>query len=280
MRRVHGSEHQHTLRVIASLAELLLDQRRPSEARALFEEALAGQKRVVGPERDETAVTMIDLADTARLQGRFDEARKLALEADANNRRVFGPEHSQTLYGLTILASIARDRGRFDVARKGYEESLTALRRILPARAVELQRCMADYAWMLAAALDRGFRDPRRAIELANDVVQNSPRVRDVWTTLGAAHYRVGAWNDAIAALEKSESVVPGVFTAANGFFLAMAHWQRGEKEQARKWYAKGSKAMETAIQPTRRELEGLRKEASGLLGLSGGPESSSKNND
>jgi eukaryotic-like serine/threonine-protein kinase len=280
LRRVHGSEHQDTLRVIASLGELLLDQRRPSEARALFEEALAGQKRVVGPERDETAVTMIDLADTARLQGRFDEARKLALEADAINRRIFGPEHSQTLYGLTILASIARDQGRFDDARKGYEESLTALRRTLPARAVELQRCMTDYAWMLAAALDKGFRDSRRAIELANEVIENSPKVRDVWTTLGAAHYRAGAWNDAIAALEKSESVVPGVFTAANGFFLAMAHWQRGEQEQARKWYAKGAQAMEIAIQPTRRELEVLRKEASGLLGLSGGPEPSSKDND
>ena len=139
---------------------------------------------------------------------------------------------------------------------------------------------MADYAWMLAAALDKGYRDPRRAIELANEVIQNSPKVRDVWTTLGAAHYRAGAWNDAIAALDKSESVVPGVFTAANGFFLAMAYWQRGEKEQARKWYAKGAQAMETAIQPTGQELEVLRKEASGLLGLSGGPEPSSKDDD
>ncbi len=118
--------------MIASLGELLLDQRRPAEARALFEEALTGQKRVLGPERDETAVTMIDLADTARLQGRIDKARKLALEADAINRRIFGPEHSQTLYGLTVLASIARDQGRFDDARKRYEESLAALKRPSP----------------------------------------------------------------------------------------------------------------------------------------------------
>ena len=242
LRRVHGSDHQDTLRVITSKGELLLDQRRPAEARALFEEALAGQKRVLGPDRDETAMTMIDLADTARLQGRFDEARKLALEADAINRRTFGPEHSQTLFGLTILASIARDQGHFDEARKGYEECLAVLLRTLPARAIEPQRCMVDYAWMLASAADRRYRDPHRAIELANEVIQNSPKVRDVWTTLGAAHYRAGAWNDAIAALEKSESVIPGVFTAVNGFFLAMAYWQRGEKEPARKWYAKGAK--------------------------------------
>ena len=40
-------------------------------------------------------------------------------------------------------------------------------------------------------------------------LIQNSPKVRDVWTTLGVAHYRAGAWNDAIAALEKSEAAAP-----------------------------------------------------------------------
>ena len=93
---------------------------------------------------------------------------------------------------------------------------------------------MADYAWMLAATTDPGYRDPHRAIELANELIQNSPKVRDVWTTLGVAHYRAGAWNDAIAALEKSEAAAPGLFTAANGFFLAMAYWRLGEKEKGR----------------------------------------------
>ena len=239
LRRVFGPDHQDTLRVINVLGELLLSQRRPAEARTLFEEALKGQRSVLGPTRDETVLTMINLADTARLEGRLDDARELAEEAVVLNRRSLGPEHPQTLFGLTILASIARDQGRFDDARKGYEKAMAVLRRTLSARTPEVQRCMADYAWMLASTADSGRRDPHRAIELANEVIQNSPKVRDVWTTLGVAHYRAGAWNDAIAALEKSEAATPGPFTAVDGLFLAMAYWQLGDKENGREWYSK-----------------------------------------
>ncbi len=268
LRRVFGPEHQDTLRVVNGLGELLLDQRRPVEARALFEEALKGQRSVLGPTRDETVLSMINLADTMRLQGRLDEARKLAEEADALDRSTLGPEHPQTLFGLTILSSIARDQGKLDEAGKGYQDALAALRRTLSARTFEVQRCMADYAWLLAAATDAGQGDPHRAIELANELIENSPKVRDVWMTLGVAHYRCGAWNDAIAALEKSEASAPGLFTATNGFFLAMAYWQLGDKEKGREWYAKAMQSVETTSQPSGRELALFRLEASQLLGI------------
>ena len=193
----------------------------------------------------------------------------MAEEADGLNRRTLGPEHPQTLFGLTILSSIARDQGRLDEARKGYEKALAVLRRTLSARTPEVQRCMADYAWMLASTTDPGYRDPHRAIELANELIQNSPKVRDVWTTLGVAHYRAGAWNDAIAALQRSEAVAPGLFTAVNGFFLAMAYWQLGEKDKGHEYYAKTLQVVETASQPAGRELVPFRLEASQLLGIS-----------
>jgi tetratricopeptide (TPR) repeat protein len=146
------------------------------------------------------------------------------------NRRTLRPEHPQILFGLTTLSSIARDQGHLDEARKGYEKGLALLRRTLSARTPEVERCMADYAWMLAATTDPGYGNAHRAIALANELIQNSPKVRDVWTTLGVAHYRAEAWNDAIAAVKKSEAVAPGRFTAANAFFQAMAYWQLGEK--------------------------------------------------
>jgi eukaryotic-like serine/threonine-protein kinase len=128
---------------------------------------------------------------------------------------------------------------------------------------------MSDYAWMLAATTVPAYRDPRRASELANEVIENSPKVRDVWTTLGVAHYRAGDWKDAIDAIEKSEAAAPGLFTSANGFFLAMAYWQIGEKQKGHEWYAKAVQAEKTASQPSRRELEVFRSEASHLLGIS-----------
>ena len=164
-RRVFGPEHQDTLRVVNGLGELLLDQRRPAEARALFEEALKGQRSVLGPTRDETVLTMINLADTARLQGRLDEARKLAEEADALNRRTLGPEHlPDALRAHHPLQHRPRPGPLRRRPRRATRNALAALRRTLSARTPEVQRCMADYAWMLAAALDTGYRDPRRAI--------------------------------------------------------------------------------------------------------------------
>ena len=268
LKRVFGPDHQDTLRVENNLGELLLDQRRPAEALAHLEEAVKGFRHVLGPAREETVGAMVNLADAERLLGRLDEARKLAEEADAVNRRTLGPEHPQTLVGLTVLASIARDAGRLDEARKGYEETLAVLRRILSARTPEVQKCLAEYAWMLAAATDPDYRDPRRAIELANELIRNSPNVRDAWTTLGVAHYRAGAWKDAIAALETSEAAVPGPFTGVNGLFLAMAYWQLGEKEKGREWYAKALPALEIAVQPSARERALFRSEASRLLGI------------
>ena len=274
LRCVLGPDHQDTLRAVNGLGELLLDQRRPSEARALFEEALKGQRSVLGPKSDETVLTMYYLADSCALQGCLEEAPKLAEEADGLNRLTIGPEHPQTLFGLTILSSIARDQGQFDEARKGYEAALALLRRTLSARTPEVQRCMADYAWMLAAATDPGYRDPHRAIELANELIRNSPKVRDVWTTLGVAHYLAGAWYDAIAALEKSEAeaVASGRFLAVNGYFLAMAYWRLGEREKGREYYAKTLQSVEKASQPAGRRTVAL---SIGGLRLAGhlGPE-------
>jgi uncharacterized protein HemY len=127
---------------------------------------------------------------------------------------------------------------------------------------------MADYAWMLAAAADPGRRDPRRAIALADEVIRNSPKVRDIWTTLGVARYRAGGWADAIAALEKSEAVAPGCFTVVNGFVRAMACWQLGQKEEGREWYARGVRSAEAAGPAAGREAATFRSEAARLLGL------------
>jgi tetratricopeptide (TPR) repeat protein len=269
LRRVFDPEHQDTLRVMDYLGELLLDQGHPAEARALFEPALQSQRRVLGATSDETILTMINLAETARIQGRLDEARALAEDAVELHRRTLGPEHPQSLVAVMILANVHRDQGRFREARTEYEQAIGGLRRVFSARVPELQRALNAYAWMLATAHDSRYRDGRRAVELANEVVQGVPKSQEIWTTLGAAQYRAGAWQDAIAACEKSEAVSPGRFTAANEMFLAMAHWQLGHKEQGRAWYTKALRSTEKAIQPTERELAMIRLEASHLLEVS-----------
>jgi tetratricopeptide (TPR) repeat protein len=89
-------------------------------------------------------------------------------------------------------------------------------------------------AWTLVSDPRLSKRLPRWTVELARKTTERAPKFGSYWNTLGVALYRVGDWEDAIAALEKSEALEPGKYVAGNGFFLAMAHWQRGEKEQAR----------------------------------------------
>jgi tetratricopeptide (TPR) repeat protein len=84
---------------------------------------------------------------------------------------------------------------------------------------------------------------------------------------LGIASYRVGDWNNAIAALEKSEELVPGQFLGPNALFLAMAHWQRKEWEKARQWYDRAIRWIEKN-KPDDPGILQFRAEAAQLLGL------------
>jgi hypothetical protein len=54
---------------------------------------------------------------------------------------------------------------------------------------------------------------------------------------------------------------------ADEGFFLAMAHWQLGEKDKAREWFARSVQWMEKGTKEDA-ELKRFRAEAAGLLGV------------
>ena len=78
------------------------------------------------------------------------------------------------------------------------------------------------------------------------------------------AHYRAGEWKAAIVALEKSMALRKGG-DSFDWFFLAMAHWQLGEKEEARKWYDRAVVWMDKN-RPKDEELRRFREEAAKLL--------------
>jgi Flp pilus assembly protein TadD len=100
----------------------------------------------------------------------------------------------------------------------------------------------------------------QRAVELTPD----SPHI---WNTLGVAHYRAGNGAQAIAALEKSMALYAGREESVNTFFLAMAHWQLGEKDKARMWYDRAV-AWSEKKDPANATIRQFRAEASQLLGI------------
>jgi len=134
------------------------------------------------------------------------------------------------------------------------------------------------FAWMLSTTDNPLERDPVKAVALARKAIALAPQAGSYWQTLGMAHYRAGAWQEAITAIEKSQELAGGPSTALDqslrlrnggdsfdGFFLAMAHRQLGNEAQARKWYERAVKWMDEN-QPSNEVLRRFRTEATELL--------------
>jgi WD40 repeat protein/serine/threonine protein kinase len=153
-----------------------------------------------------------------------------------------------------------------------WEAALAHLDRVdepgLTSAGLQERRSFADnnLAWSLATHPDPRLRDPRRAVALAKRAVELGPESGRFRNTLGVACYRAGDWEAAIAALEKSMELLAGGAESFNTFFLAMAHWQLGEKEEARRWYDRAVAWMDKN-QPQNDELKRFRAEAEAVLG-------------
>jgi WD40 repeat protein/tetratricopeptide (TPR) repeat protein len=110
-----------------------------------------------------------------------------------------------------------------------------------------------DLAWLLANCPDAKLRDPVRATQLAQQAIDLAEQVGNVWNTLGVAHYRAGDHKAAVKALTKSMELRKDG-DAFDFFFLAMAYWQLGQKDEAQKWHEK-------AVQWMQKNEEALKKD-------------------
>jgi tetratricopeptide (TPR) repeat protein len=123
-----------------------------------------------------------------------------------------------------------------------------------------------DLARILITTPLQQLRDPQTALRLAKKAVEQRPHMSEFWNTLGIANYRFGAWQAAIEAFEKSHEL--NAWADPSGwFFLAMAHWQKGDKATARSWYGKAAHWMEESKSQDD-ELLRFRDEAAALLGV------------
>jgi serine/threonine protein kinase/Tfp pilus assembly protein PilF len=127
-------------------------------------------------------------------------------------------------------------------------------------------KALSRLAWFLATCPDPKFRDPSRAVALARRAVRSDDADGAIWNALGVAEYRNTDWRKATEALSKSMELTSGG-SAGDWLFLAMAHWQQGDKATARSWYNKAAHWMEER-QSQDDELRRFRDEAAALLGV------------
>ncbi len=121
--------------------------------------------------------------------------------------------------------------------------------------------------------------DATKLVPLAERAVEQwaaaSPTTRrSCLQGLGMALYRAGRFAQAIERLHEAMQAQAKGGDAWAHFFLAMAHQQRGRKDEARQWYDKAVEWVEKnqptleKNKPNQAELRRFRAEAAQLLGL------------
>jgi tetratricopeptide (TPR) repeat protein len=161
-------------------------------------------------------------------------------------------------------------RGMVYAALKQYDKARADFEKYLDLGATDAFT-LNNVAWNLATWPDPKFRDAAQAVTLAKKAVELAPKIGSFWNTLGVARYRNGDWQAAVEALQKSNELFRGAQLSLNAFFLAMAHWQLGNKEQAWDWYDKAVAWMDKHA-PDHGELRRFRAEAAELLGVKNPP--------
>jgi eukaryotic-like serine/threonine-protein kinase len=259
-----GSNHLQTLGSMNNLALAFSSVGRYDEALKLGQETLELTKARLGPEHPRTLACMDSLAAIYGASGRLTASVKLYDETVMLMKTRLGRDNTTTLSAMNALAGGLAALGRHAEAVGIYEETLALRESRLGPDHGDTVSSIDKLARLLATSRDLNVGNAKRAVELAKRAVAVSPH-GDYWNTLGIAHYRASDHKAAVAALEKSMELRNGG-DSFDWFFLAMAHWQLGDKEKAREQYDRAIAWMEQN-DPKNESLIVFRNEAAGLLG-------------
>jgi serine/threonine protein kinase/WD40 repeat protein/Flp pilus assembly protein TadD len=220
------------------------------EQRGRLREALDDFRRALVLKPDHAA------AAYHRGQVRARQGERAKAIADWSRAIALEPDHANA---LAARGDAYYSLGRWDEAAGDYLK-LVALRPDWP-------EPHNDGAWLLATHPDPRRRDPGRALALARRAVDLDPDEGDSWNTLGVAQYRAGDWRGAIKTLE--QAIALHGRTSHDEFFLAMARWQLGERDEALRLYDRAIEWMQKN-RPNDEELRRFRAEAAAMLGIGG----------
>ena len=236
---------------LGCLGRALKNQGRSKEAGATLEAAAAANREAIRLRPDDASAHF-------NLGYALNEQGKLA-EAIAEYRTVIRIQPDNA-YAHNNLGWALQGQGKLDEAIAEYRTAI----RIQPG----YDWGRNNLAWVLAKSPDRGPPERSEALELARKAVALSPKEGSFHNTLALAEYRVRHWSESIAAAERSIALTTGV-DAYNWFFLAMALWQRGEKDRSRLYFDRAV-AWTKKNDPKNAELLAFWREAAGLLGRPG----------
>ncbi len=226
------------------LGKILSNQGKLDEAIAEFHAAIR-IKTDFGEPHD-------NLGNELRKQGKLDEAIaecKIAIEINPNDAN---PHNG--------LGNALKDQGKPEDAIAEYKTAI----RIDPAHATAHN----NLAWALALSPKRSQHDYDESLVHARKAVDLAPKNEGNFNTLALAEYRSGRWDESLKAGKRSMELGGGGI-AYDWFLQAMAHCQKGDKGEARKWFDKAV-AWTKEKDPKNAELRQFWAEAADLLGQPG----------
>jgi tetratricopeptide (TPR) repeat protein len=236
----------HWLRPVCmvSLIHVLRQETKSAEAAAVQNEILSKESPMV------VAACIMDAGRV--VSGASDELASWSREAAA----IIQATHS---YDSTNMAPWMINI----LLKAGFTQAAANVcRRKLAASPTEASWFEAVTVFMVTAENLTNF-DAALAVELAKRATDLSPDEGSMWSALGMARYRGGDFKQAAAELEKAAQL--GDDRALGTFFRAMAHWQLGENDTARRYYSRAVDWM-TEHDPDEPALRRVSAEAQRLL--------------
>jgi serine/threonine protein kinase/Flp pilus assembly protein TadD len=157
------------------------------------------------------------------------------------------------------------DRGRIFKNLQQYDKAFADYSKAIELGWRNANECN-DLAWFFATCADPRHRDGKKAVALAERSVEWAPKW-EYYNTLGAAYCSAERWKEAVAAFTQSMKRRNNSTDSFDLFFLAMAHWQLGNKAVAHNAYRAAVQWMDQH-QPGNAELRRFREQAGALLGV------------
>jgi tetratricopeptide (TPR) repeat protein len=204
-------------------------------------------------------------------QGRFKEAeapyrraleiRERLADHDPSGGELYPLRRCQLALIQSLLAG-----GRSDEAEQVAKRARDKLQELAKNHPHNLQ-FQIEPAWFLVTCPDVRVRDHRRALAIINEVLEANPQDHGSRVVLAIALYRAGQWHASIDAISKLNP--PNGNDSRAWMVLAMAHWQRGDRQTARRLYDKVIEWMKN--QPGDEDLREFRAEAE-RLGIASSP--------
>ena len=172
--------------VYIDLGNALTAQGKLDEAEAAFREAV----RL----KPDWPVAHLNLGKALRAQGRLGQAEAEFREA-VRLQPDWPAAHGNL--GTALLRQGRRGEAEANSGRRPGPQ--TGLRPSLQRLRLALDHCPQS-----------GLRNPSQAVESAKKATELAPKKGGYWNTLGVAQYRAGAWQAAVAALERSMALRQG----------------------------------------------------------------------